>query len=62
MENIFIKNIKGLVQVGEDFPERIGGADAGQIPIIENAFLALEQGCKVVAYGSMEDWDGIDDW
>ena len=62
MENIFIKNIKGLVQVGEDFPERIGGADAGKIPIIENAFLALEQGCKVVAYGSMEDWDGIDDW
>ena len=62
MENIFIKNIKGLVQVGEDFPERVGGADAGKIPIIENAFLALEQGCKVVAYGSMEDWDGIDDW
>ena len=62
MENIFIKNIKGLVQVGEDFPERIGGADAGKLPIIENAFLALEHGCKVVAYGSMEDWDGIDDW
>ena len=62
MENIFIKNIKGLVQVGEEFPERIGGADAGKLPIIENAFLALENGCKVVAYGSMEDWDGIDDW
>ena len=62
MENIFIKNIKGLVQVGEDFPERIGGADAGKLPVIENAFLALEHGCKVVAYGSMEDWDGIDDW
>jgi imidazolonepropionase len=62
MENIFIKNIKGLVQVGEKFPERIGGADAGKLPIIENAFLALENGCKVVAYGSMEDWDGIDDW
>ena len=62
MENIFIKNIKGLVQVGEEFPERIGGADAGKLPIIENAFLALENGCKVVAYGSMEDWNGIDDW
>ncbi len=62
MEKIFIKNIKGLVQVGENFPERIGGTNAGKIPIIENAFLALENGCKVVAYGAMEDWDGIDDW
>lgn len=62
MENIFIKNIKGLVQVGESLPERIGGSESGTLPIIENAFLALEGGCKVVAYGSMEDWEGIDDW
>lgn len=62
MENIFIKNIKGLVQVGESLPERIGGSESGTLPIIENAFLALESGCKVVAYGSMEDWEGIDDW
>jgi imidazolonepropionase len=62
MKNIFIKNIKGLVQVGENLPNRIGGIDASKVPVIENAFLALEDGCKVVAYGSMEDWDGIDDW
>ena len=62
MKNIFIKNIKGLVQVGEDLPLRIGGAEARELPIIEDAFLAIEGGCKVVAYGSMKDWDGIDDW
>jgi hypothetical protein len=56
MKNIFIKNIKGLVQVGETLPNRIGGIDASKVPVIENAFLALEDGCKVVAYGSMEDW------
>lgn len=62
MKNIFIKNIKGLVQVGEGLPLRIGGAKANELPVIEDAFLALEGGCKVVAYGAMKDWDGIDDW
>jgi imidazolonepropionase len=31
------------------------------VPTIENAFLALEDGV-IVAYGSMEDWEGITDW
>ena len=31
------------------------------LPILENAFLALEDGV-VVAYGPMEDWGGITDW
>jgi len=31
------------------------------LPIIENAFLALEDGV-IVAYGPMEDWGGITDW
>ena len=62
MKNIFIKNIKGLVQVGENLPHRVGGPNAAEVPMIENAFLALEDGCRVVAYGSMDDWDGIDDW
>lgn len=31
------------------------------LPILENAFLALEDGV-IVAYGSMDDWGGITDW
>lgn len=31
------------------------------LPVLENAFLALENGI-IVAYGSMEDWEGISDW
>lgn len=31
------------------------------VPIIENAFLALEDG-KVLAYGSRTIWEGITDW
>ena len=61
MKKLLIKNIKGLVQVGEDIPAVRKGADMNTLPIIENAFLALEDG-MVVAYGSMEEWGGIEDW
>ena len=61
MKKILIKNIKGLVQVGENIPSVLKGAEMKVLPIIENAFLALEDG-MVVAYGSMEDWGGIEDW
>lgn len=61
MKKLLIKNIKGLVQVGEDIPTVIKGSQMKSVPIIENAFLALEDGV-VIAYGSMEDWGGIEDW
>lgn len=61
MGKILIKNIKGLVQAGENFPAMICGKQMAQLPIIENAFLALEDGV-IVAYGSMEEWGGINDW
>lgn len=62
MKNIFIKNIKGLVQAGENIPNRVAGEDSNKLTIIENAFLALENGSTVVAYGPMSEWEGIDDW
>ncbi len=62
MKNIFIKNIKGLVQAGENIPNRLAGKDSNELTVIENAFLALENGSTVVAYGPMSEWEGIDDW
>jgi len=62
MKNVFIKNIKGLVQAGEDLPSIVKGEACDRISIIENAFLALENGSEVVAYGPMSEWEGIDDW
>ena len=62
MKNIFIKNIKGLVQAGENLPKIISGSQCDHINVIEDAFLALENGSTVVAYGPMSDWEGIDDW
>ena len=61
MAKILIKNIKSLLQVGEDFPAFVAGAAMKTIPSIENAFLAIEDGV-IVAYGKMEDWEGITDW
>lgn len=61
MKKVLIKNIKGLVQVGENIPSILKGDQMGFLPQIENAFLALEDG-MVVAYGSMDEWGGIEDW
>lgn len=61
MSKILIKNIKGLVQYGEDLPTIKKGFAMSDLPILENAFLAIEDGI-IVAYGSMEDWEGITDW
>lgn len=61
MSKILIKNIKGLVQAGEDIPNVKKGKEMSTLNIIENAFLALENG-EVLAYGSMEEWEGILDW
>lgn len=58
---VLIKNIKGLVQAGEDIPELIRGTKMKELPILNDAFLALEDGV-VVAYGLMSDWEGISDW
>lgn len=61
MNKILIKNIKGLVQVGEDLPKFRKGIEMKDLPIIENAFLAMEDGI-IIAYGEMKDWGGITDW
>ncbi len=61
MQKILIKNIKGLVQYGEDLPTIRKGKEMKELPILEDAFLALEDGV-IVAYGKMSDWQGITDW
>lgn len=61
MRKILIKNIKGLVQAGEEIPTVLRGAEMADVPLISDAFLALEDGV-VVAYGPMNELQGIDDW
>jgi imidazolonepropionase len=61
MRKILIKNAKALVQVGENLPKIRKGAEMKVLPILENAYLAIEDGV-IVDYGSMQDWGGITDW
>jgi imidazolonepropionase len=61
MSKILIKNIKGLVQAGEQIPSVRKGAEMSQLDMIPNAYLALEDG-EVIAYGPMAEWEGIIDW
>ena len=61
MSKILIKNIKGLVQAGEAFSSTIRGKSMAKLPIIENAYLAIENNV-IVDYGTMEEWGGIADW
>jgi len=58
---ILIKNIKGLVGCYEDAPLLLRGKEMDRLPVLEKAFLAIEEG-KIAMYGSMDDWGGITDW
>ena len=58
---ILIKNIKQLVQVWDENPIQIAGTKMNKLPMIEDAWLAIEDG-KFVDYGQMADWQGISDW
>jgi len=58
---ILIKNIKGLVGVFDAAPTKLCGAEMGQLPILNDSWLAIEDGL-IADYGKMQDWPGISDW
>ena len=58
---ILIKNIRGLAGVYDQSPSILHGKEMDKLPILENAFLAIEDG-KIALFGSMDDWGGITDW
>lgn len=51
--DILIQNCKGLVQVRDSNPGPRKGKEMGELPVISNAFLAIENGL-ISDYGSME--------
>ncbi len=61
MNNILIKNIKGLAGILEDNISALRGKALNNLNTIENAYLAIEEGI-IVDYGKMEDLQGITDW
>jgi imidazolonepropionase len=61
MKNILIKNIKGLAGILEGNSKALRGKELADLEMIENSFLAIEDG-KISYYGSMDDMQGITDW
>ncbi|MEP2667966.1 MAG: imidazolonepropionase [Cyclobacteriaceae bacterium] len=51
--DILITNIKGLVQVRDSTPTVLSGIAMAELPILENAYLAISNG-KIADYGEMQ--------
>jgi imidazolonepropionase len=61
MTRLLIKNIKTLVQVRDVAELKVSGAKMKELPCIDNAWLAIDNGL-IADYGSMNDFPGIEDW
>ena len=61
MTNLLIKNIKGLGGILEGNSTPLKGQELNQFEILENAYLAVEDG-KISDYGKMSDLAGLTDW
>ena len=56
-----IKNISELIQVEETTRKWVAGSEMAQLQTIKDAFVEMEDGI-ITAFGSMDEWTGIEDW
>lgn len=61
MQKLLIKNIGALVNARETAPERIAGKEMDILPVLNDAWMAVEDGV-IADFGTMENWPGISDW
>jgi imidazolonepropionase len=61
MQKTLIKNIHQLLQTEATPREKVSGAAMKKLPLITDAWLAIEDGI-IVDFGEMKDWPGITDW
>lgn len=58
---LLVKNIKFLIGAEEQSPSQRAGTEMDALPILDNAWMAVEDG-RVADFGQMADWPGISDW
>ena len=56
-----IKNISELVQVEHQIRKWVSGSEMRKIDTIKDGFIEIQDGV-ITAFGSMDQWTGIDDW
>lgn len=61
MQKLLIKNIHTLFQVRQNVSMPIKGNELNNVPFLNNAWLAVEDGI-IVDFGTMNDFPGISDW
>ncbi len=58
---LLIKNIKTLVQVREPHVLKVSGIAMKELPCIDNAWMAIDNGI-IADFGPMTEFPGIEDW
>ncbi len=58
---LLVKNIGALVGIHAADVNALRGSQLAHLPMIQNAWLAVEDGV-IVDFGEMADWPGISDW
>ena len=58
---IIIKNIAELIQTENHHRKWVSGKEMNQLNTIKDAFLEIQDGI-ITKFGSMKEWEGIDDW
>lgn len=61
MGKILIKNIKGLAGIMEEGQVPLRGKKLDDLDVLENAYLAIEDG-RIADYGPMDELAGVTDW
>lgn len=61
MARILIKNIKAIIQAEQEPRLKVGGADMKELPLMMDAWLAIDDG-YIADFGPMAEWPGILDW
>jgi imidazolonepropionase len=61
MHKLLLKNIKTLVGTYEQAPDCLKGEQMKELPTIDGAWLACEDG-RIADFGNMKDFPGISDW
>lgn len=56
-----IKNIHSILQIEEKKRKFVSGSEMNNLQTIQDGFIEIEDGI-ITNFGSMDEWQGIDDW
>lgn len=61
MQRLLLKNIARIFSVYDSPPRVLKGREMDRVPVLENGWLACENG-RIADFGNMDEFPGISDW